>query len=169
MPRRAMSHLPASAQGFAVNGLGSGWLGVGVFGQYHQPPAGQVRTPKAESRKKVEFRRPKPRSSISGFGFRPSFGPRVSGIGFGPLRSRVVGAVQKRPLVVSPRSRWSADTVVRIIKKMASALFQKAPRSVKRFGFLWLARGASWHRHQVAAGILPAVEGGILPPGPKPE
>ena len=29
--------------------------------------------------------------------------------------------------------------------------------------------GASWHRHHVAAGILPAVEGGILPPGPKPE
>ena len=30
---------------------------------------------------------------------------------------------------------------------------------------LYLPVGATTHRHQVAAGILPAVEGGILPPG----
>ena len=46
---------------------------------------------------KSEFRRPKPRLGISAFGFRPSFGPRISGFGFGPLRPRVGAAVQKRP------------------------------------------------------------------------
>jgi hypothetical protein len=46
---------------------------------------------------------PKPRSSISGFGFRPSFGARISGFGFGPLRSRVGGTVQIRPRAAVPQ------------------------------------------------------------------
>ena len=69
----------------------------GVSGQYPPPPAAQIRYPRAETRKKAECRRPKPRSGISDFGFRPSFGPRISGFGFGPLRSRVSGTVQIRP------------------------------------------------------------------------
>src|ERR1035437_3615750 len=39
----------------------------------------------------------------------------------------------------------------------------------RRFLCGWRASGAFAHGHQVAAGILPAVEGGILPPGPEPE
>ena len=50
----------------------------GVSGQYHPPPAAQIRIPKAE------YRRPKPRLGISGFGF-------------GPLRLRVGDAVKIRP------------------------------------------------------------------------
>src|SRR5664279_2065173 len=34
---------------------------------------------------------------MSDFGFRPSFGRRISGFGFGHLRSRVGGTVQIRP------------------------------------------------------------------------
>ena len=75
----------------------SGWRREGVSGQYHPSPAAQIRIPRAETRKKAEYRRPKPRSGISDFGFRPSFGPRISGFGFGPLRSRVGGTVQIRP------------------------------------------------------------------------
>jgi len=66
----------------------------GRTGQYHPPPAAQIRIPRAETRKKAEYRRPKPRPGISDFGFRPSIGPRISGFGFGPLRSRVGGTVQ---------------------------------------------------------------------------
>jgi hypothetical protein len=69
----------------------------GVSGQYHPPPAAQIRIPRAETRKRAECRRPKPRPGISDFGFRPSFGPRISGFGFGTLRSRVGGTVQHAP------------------------------------------------------------------------
>ena len=44
---------------------------TGATGKYPPPPAAQIRIPKAETRKKAETRRRKPRSSISGFGFRP--------------------------------------------------------------------------------------------------
>ena len=73
---------------------------AGVSGHYHLPPAAQIRNPRAETRKKAEYRRPKPCSGISDFGFRPSFGPRISGFGFGPLRSGVGGTVQIRPLLL---------------------------------------------------------------------
>jgi hypothetical protein len=55
-----------------------------------QPPKSEFRGPKPE-------RRPKPRLGMSDFGFRPSFGPRISGFGFGPLRSRVGGTIQICP------------------------------------------------------------------------
>jgi len=55
-----------------------------------QPPKSEFRTPKPE-------RRPKPRLVISGLGFRPSIGPRISGFGFGPLRSRFGGIVKYVP------------------------------------------------------------------------
>jgi hypothetical protein len=104
---------------------------AGVSGHYHLPPAAQIRNPRAETRKKAEYRRPKPCSGISDFGFRPSFGPRISGFGFGPLRSRVGGTVQIRP-ALAPHSRahsrahcLSEDVI------LSSAMFNKLSQSVQ--------------------------------------
>jgi hypothetical protein len=74
----------------------------GIRGAYWKViPAASRPNPKSEGRNpkegripNTEYRRPKPRSGISDFGFRPSFGPRISGFGFGPSRSRVGGTVQ---------------------------------------------------------------------------
>ncbi len=75
----------------------AGRSGAGLEELGARSPDVQVRIPQAETQKKAEYRRPKPRLGISAFGFRPPFGPRVSGFGFEPLRPRVGGAVQTRP------------------------------------------------------------------------
>jgi hypothetical protein len=66
----------------------------GASGQYHQSGGHETRSPKAETRKKPEFRRPKPtplppdsslpcadRVRISGFGLLSGFGLRASDLG----------------------------------------------------------------------------------------
>ena len=96
-PQPQRGCITVRAHGFNPVGVGFPFPGSPRVARASQPWAG-CRSPVGANELGFRFR-------SSGFGTRPSFGPRISGFGFGPLRPRVGAAVQIRPCKGASRAR----------------------------------------------------------------
>ena len=81
----------------------------------------------------------------------------------GPARGGGVGPVEERHLSIFWTGPVGAGSGVTTLSLAGLARTNPSPCQPRRRH----PEGATGHCHQVAAGILPAVEGGILPPGPE--